>query len=198
MASACSRVVSARRRQGAPAAEHHVRWAAGEHALNEFPQQDLFMTIAEVGAAFVGFSMVVGLLRPDSSDRARFHSLRDVAEVSLIAIAAALLPVLVHSFGWSPERTWRFASLAFSVAWLGVTFLAIRRFVRASLRPGAAKVLWFGPTFAVVANALLWWNVLNPDQTAGPRYAVALILLLVFAGLSFIAATFHERGGPAA
>ena len=142
--------------------------------------------------------MVVGLLRADSGSRVRFYSIRDVAETGLITVGAALLPALIHGFGPSADLTWRFASLAFSLTWLTSLFFGVRRFSRSGFLRDVPKFLWFGPSASPIANLMLWWNVIHPDALAGARYAVALVVLLAFAGISFIAATFHGRGGQPA
>ena len=66
--------------------------------MDPLEQHDLLLTIAEVAAAFVGFSMIVAALRsqPSGGD-ARFHSVRDVVETGLYVVAAAFLPLIVHS-----------------------------------------------------------------------------------------------------
>ena len=155
--------------------------------------EGLLFTIAEVSAAFVGFSMVVGLLSGDSSDRHRFYSIRDVAEIGLTTLGAALLPVAVHAFGLASEATWHLASALFGVGWLGSGFVGIRRFIRAGAHRNAPRFLVTGPIFSVVGILLLCWNVLLPGPLAPARYILGLLLLLAFAGLSFISASFHGR-----
>ena len=155
--------------------------------------EGLLYTIAEVAAAFVGFSLVVGLLSGEPSDRHRFHSIRDVAEVGLTSLGAALLPAAVYAFGLDPETTWRLASGIFFVGWVAAAFVGIRRFFRSGAHREAPRFLVTGPVVTVAGNLLLCWNVLRPGPLAPARYVLALLLLLAFAGLSFISATFHGR-----
>ena len=161
-------------------------------------QRDLLLTIAEVAAAFVGFSMIVAALRsqPSGGD-ARFHSVRDVAEIGLYVVAAAFLPLIIHSFGVGAELTWRASSAAFVAVWLlGFTFAQLR-----FRRGGAGFVLvrtwpFWGAVSAILTttgNVLLLWNLTSPTALAGPRYVTALALLLAIAGGLFINATFRER-----
>ena len=164
-----------------------------EHRVTDLPEQDLLTTIAEVSAAFVGFSMVVGLLRSAPSNRTRVLSIRDVAETSLVIVGAPLAPALIHGFGLPADVAYRFPSLVLSVAWIAMTLVAINRFTRAGVFGALPGVLWFGPLSQIVAHPLLWWNVLSPDSLSGPRYTVVLVIFLAFAGLSFVVATFHER-----
>ena len=57
----------------------------------------------------------------------------------------------------------------------------------------APRFLIANPILVALANLLLWWNVLFPGTSAGERYVVSLIVLLVVAALAFIAAVFHGR-----
>jgi hypothetical protein len=172
-------------------------WATGARGLPELAQTSVLHTIAEISAAFVGFSLVAGLLGAGPADQYRSFSIRDVAEIGLSCLAGALLPSALHALALSPETTWRLASAAFSLAWLGGAFIGIRRFWRSEARDQAPRLLWFGPVAGLVGNLLLWWNVFSPDLAPG-RYVLALLLYLAVAGLSFIAAVFHGRNVPAA
>lgn len=93
-------------------------------------QQDLLSTLAEVSAAFVGFSMIVSLFRSSADSKSRVLSVRDVAETSLVIAGAALAPILVFEFGLPEESAWGLPSAVLSIAWLSMTFVALRRFAR--------------------------------------------------------------------
>lgn len=161
--------------------------------MTELANEGLLFTIAEVSAAFVGFSMIVGLLSGDPADRHRFYSTRDVAEVGLTTLGAALLPAAIHALGLAPEATWRVASTIFLVGWVAAAVNGIRRYFRAGAHRDAPAFLVTGPIFTVVGNLLILWNVVLPGPLSPARYVFGLFLLLTFAGLSFIAATFHGR-----
>lgn len=53
-----------------------------------------------------------------------------------------------------------------------------------------------GPLSGVGGNVLLLWSVILPGPASPARYVFALILLLSFAGVSFIAAALHGRTAP--
>jgi hypothetical protein len=84
--------------------------------------------LGEVAAAFIGFSMVVGVLRPESdSGMRRFSRMRHVAEIALGAVMAAFLPLLVSAYGAREETTWFVAS---AVALVPLVVFAIANFKR--------------------------------------------------------------------
>jgi hypothetical protein len=163
----------------------------------------LLVVIAEVAAAFVGFSMVVGLLRPSSAGAAlRFYSIRDVAEISLIVVAGALLPLASQLFPVSEAATWRICSALLSIAWLVTFSFAVARFSRVgSLIIRDRNPIWGAVAVSLVScgNVLLWWNVVSPSGPAGGRYVAALLILLAIAGILFMSATFSgDPEDPAA
>jgi hypothetical protein len=166
--------------------------------LTELAQESTLQTIAEISAAFVGFSLVGGLLGTQSADRYRFYSIRDVAEVGLSCLLGALIPSAIHAFGSRADVTWRLASGIFLVLWSASASIGISRFWRAGVQRHAPRYLWMGPISGIVGNALLLWSVLLPSASSPARYVLALILLLSFAGVSFIAAVFHGRTAPPA
>jgi len=150
---------------------------------------EILVTVAEVAAAFVGFSMVVGLLSPESPDfQPRFNAIRDVAEISLIAVGGSLIPLAAGLFAISELTLWRFCSLGLSVVWLVGISAAVMRHRKSGASPPRVVGV-----FIVVGHALLWWNIVSPTGAAAGRYVIALLALLASAGVLFIGATFRSR-----
>jgi hypothetical protein len=72
--------------------------------MDPLAYRDVLLTIAQVAAAFVGFSMVVAAIQSRSSHSgARFSAIRDVAEIGLYVIAGALLPIGAYAFDLDPD-----------------------------------------------------------------------------------------------
>lgn len=165
-------------------------------SVPDLPHQDFLFTTAEVAAAFVGFSLVVSVFRPESkSDVVRMGSLRDVAEIGLGAIAASFAPYVIFHFGVSLEAAWRLSSLLLAAGGIVAFSLGFRRFARA----GGALPWRTAPGLSVpsgllmvTSNVLLWWNVVAPGERSGTRYLTALLLVLALAGLIFVFAAFHR------
>jgi hypothetical protein len=157
--------------------------------------------IAEVSVAFIGLSMVVGVLRPDETHgEVRIQSMRAVADTALIAGGGALLALTLGALDLALEMVWRFASLIVAVAWVSAFARAARRF-RGAGTPLVVDSLEAVAMSSVVATAigLLLWNVTVPTGPAGGRYAAALTLALVISAKRFVYANFGIRtGGPAA
>jgi hypothetical protein len=165
--------------------------------MDPLAYRDVLLTIAQVSAAFVGFSMVVAAIQSRSSHPgARFSAIRDVAEIGLYVIAGALLPIGAHAFNLDSTTVWRLSSAVVGSLWiLGFTFAQIR-FRRAGAGLGLGKLfpIWAAMAIGCVllGNILLWWNVVVPGGLMAARYLLALVLWLSIAGGLFINATFRE------
>lgn len=151
---------------------------------------ELLITLCEVAAAFVGFSLVSSVLDRGDSSRSRLLSTRDVAEVSLFCVFMSLLPLLVDNFAFAHERNWQVSSAAFVFFWVTGAYRGIQRFRSQGLQIPASLLFGFG--CAAIGNIGLVYNVIAPGVHAAAIYLVALTLLLAFAGLSFITATFPD------
>jgi hypothetical protein len=147
--------------------------------------------IAEVSVAFVGFSMVVGVLRPEQPEAAgRVQSMRAVAETGLIAGGGAILALTLNAFDLSHSWVWRISGLVVSLGWLGAFGYAMGRFRVAGERLRSFRRFVFMAPLVPVANALLLWNVVAPTGSAGARYVAALVVALAISAERFVSATF--------
>jgi len=153
---------------------------------------DLLHTLAEVSIAFVGFSTVVAALGARGEGSFKLYSIRDVAIVGLIALGAAVLPLLLRSFGIHQDLIWRISSIVFSAGWLLSAYWGIRTYRRNVDVSAIPRYLNVGPVVGVVANPMLWSNAVFPNPYSGSLYVGSLILLLVFVSVSFIASIFHD------
>jgi len=157
---------------------------------------EILVTVAEVAAAFVGFSMVVGVLRPESPDSdIRFSAIRDVAEIGLITVAGSLAPLAVGLFVISEPTLWRICSLGLSMVWLGGVSFGLMRYRKLGVSVFRDDPGWSSAAgvFIVTGHLLLWWNVVSPTGPAAGRYVIALLALLTVAGVLFVSATFRSR-----
>jgi len=153
---------------------------------------DLLQTLAEVSVAFVGFSTVVAVLSSET-DAFRFYSIRDVAVVGLLALAASVIPFLLLGYFENSLLAWRLSCLIFSVLWIVSAFFGIRSFRRNVDIANAPKYLNVGPIATVVGIPVLIWNGFFPNDYTSVTYTFVLVGLLAFVGASFLAATFHGR-----
>ena len=84
---------------------------------------DLFMELAAIAGVFVGFGALIAVRSGGASDVFEVVWMRGVVSIGLMAVLAALVPVVISRYGLSDHEVWALSSVLFLVAWIG-TFLA--------------------------------------------------------------------------
>ncbi len=170
--------------------------------MTALPHEGVLSTLAEMSIAVVGFSIVVGILRPRSqSEERRLFTLRGVAAVGLLGAVMSAFPLVAHAYGLPEDATWRLAS---GIAFVWAVIAIAADFVR--LGRGLPIIATASPvtsTIIVVIISvnlgLLVANVVVPGPSSGARYATVMLLALAQAGLMFLWAAFDAgRAEPAA
>jgi len=172
--------------------------------LDPLPQESLLTALGEVAAAFVGFSLVVTVLRARSTgsteETRRLLSMRDVAEIGLAAVFMSFLPLVIHAFGESPDTTWRIGSasfLALAVLSAGAS-LWRRGGWLAGVRSEPIQTVMILP-LQLGALGLMLVNLLAGGPHSGARYITAVLMALAVGGVLFVNATFSNTADrPAA
>lgn len=157
--------------------------------------------IAEVGAAFVGFSSIVAIFgrRPDGAwpptERIR---IRNLVEQALAVAILGFFPLALSRLNVSETNTWMISSVVLGV-FLGsdLTLWVIRARV---LRKLASLRIWMAAVGGVSLGAALLLQVLNVsgwifNNESGP-YVAGLLLILFLAGLQFALLVFSRLGSP--
>ena len=151
---------------------------------------DLLTLIAEVSAAFVGFSLIIGFLQPDQEKaRIRARSMQSVAELGIIACFGALIVLVVNSFGVVAEVTWRAGGLATAILWLWLHVYAVREMKRSGPigSSNVKYVVWVARSGIIL---LVSNTVFLPDY-AGAVHVAGLFISLVASGMLFLISTFR-------
>jgi hypothetical protein len=152
---------------------------------------DTLLTIAQVAAAFAGFSGLIAVLGQERVRVPRAVAaawLRRMVEFALMVLAFSIIPVVVGRFDVSPPVEWRVVSLAFALVWGAGAWSASRR-VRAmraagSVGPTLSFVLTTAntaPLLVLLANALGAFG----DQSAAV-YLACLTYGLLLSGVLFL------------
>ncbi len=165
--------------------------------MNPLPHENLLTAMGEVGAAFVGFSLVVGVLRAryagSTKEALSRYSMRDVAEIGLAGVFMSFLPLVIHAFGASPETTWRVGStscLAVSLFCAGASSWRRGSWLE-GFRSEPIQTVLVTPLQLVIIGLLLV-NILAGGPSSGARYVMAVLLALAVAGVLFVNATFNS------
>jgi hypothetical protein len=165
--------------------------------VNPLPHENLLTALGEVAAAFVGFSLVVGVLRARSTDSPEesrsLYSMRDVAEIGLVSVFMSFSPLVIHAFGTSPETAWRVGSASFLVIGVFGAAASLRRRGGwlASFRAEPIQSIAILP-LQLGAIGLMAVNALVGGPSSGARHTAAVLLALVVAGVLFVNVTFNS------
>ena len=152
-----------------------------------------------MGVAVVGFSLVVGILRPKSQDdEERLFTIRDVAEIGLICAVMSMVPAVVHSYGIRVELVWRMSS-AIHLVWVAFVIPAsARRRGFSALLPTVVQHWLIASLVLGMASlngALAVTNLVSPSSYSGARYSTCMLLLLAQGGFMFLWAAFDLGRG---
>ena len=152
---------------------------------------DFLFIVAEIAAAFVGFSSLVAVIssrtdRTPEREEFDFYTLRNVLLLSLMAIFFALLPNLLERLSADARLAWRISAAIYSgVIGLYIvytwplftrTYRGIGRSVPATFHVNALALFLcaIAQTFAAV------------DRIAADTYLIGLSVLLYNAGFGFV------------
>ncbi len=83
---------------------------------------DLFMELAGIAGVFVGFGALIAVRAGGTSDIFEVAWMRAVVSIGLVAVLAALAPVVISRYGLTEHQVWAVSSILFLVGFTG-TFL---------------------------------------------------------------------------
>lgn len=113
----------------------------------------LFVAIAETAGVFVGFGALISVTRRSEIEPAQLGSIRAVVTAGLTVVVAALIPVVLASYGIEGRTLWFVSSLAF----LGLSWAIIGL----SLRARANRDLVASLARTQPGRSLFFWLVLE-------------------------------------
>ena len=155
---------------------------------------DILPVIAEVAAAFVGFSLAIGLLQPNQPGaELRKQSMQSVAELAMISGAGALVILVLQTFVSSPDIIWRTGSGVTALLWAAMFYWATLRYSKTGTRWNRIEKVKYAGWLSVVGIGVFIVNVLVPTDYSGPIHIVGLFLALVLSGYMFLTAIFLIR-----
>ena len=81
---------------------------------------DLFMELAGIAGVFVGFGALIAVRGGGASDAFEVAWMRGVVSIGLMAVLAALAPVVISRYGLTEHEIWALSSILFLVGFIGV------------------------------------------------------------------------------
>lgn len=155
------------------------------------PESDFLFTVAEIAAAFAGFStLIVVVSERLSGTRGETvaYRLRLMLILCLITILFCLFPYLPIRFGLSSSAAWQVSSGAFGIVWFGYWCLAFRAIrerglVRDLTRFNRFNLYGIHPAMVVV---LLFSCAGLAGAFALPLYLLSVLVMLGQSGVLFL------------
>lgn len=155
---------------------------------------DFLLAIAEVGATFAGFAGLVTILArrvgKAPTSEAEVHLLYRMLLVSMLAVAAALVPRLPLRFGANELEAWRVSCGVFFAGWLLYYVPTVRRIIAVidpSALIGGRALLYSNQLVHVVVGAGLATGAAGLwGDTTPAIYLLALCAMLYMAGVLFV------------
>jgi hypothetical protein len=88
---------------------------------------DFFVAIAEIAGVFVGFGALISVTRRTKFEVSQIWRIRAVVTIGLMVIIAALIPVVLSSYGLSEDNLWFISSSSFLILNIAVIILSLLR-----------------------------------------------------------------------
>lgn len=163
---------------------------------------DYLFLVCELAAAFAGFTAIVSVLDQQygsGSERIDVVRLRQMVELSLVVIAAGLMPALLARLSVGERVLWRIACTAMLVAGVALIRIQSVRGLRPEIRAAPtfnlfyARFLQLLGAVSLVAFACGAFNWIPADG----GFHLGVTLLLSVAGLQFLRAAVSIMEGRA-
>lgn len=159
---------------------------------------ELLLTLAEVAVTLAALSAVAGVIESRRAEaqhsRISIRLLRDVAVLGMLAALFAVVPLVFDRDPNNSPQVWRWCSAAALAIWIANYVSFFREAVRAvRTETFSWSGILLGLAITFLGFGLLAYNVLVPSDAAPQRYTLAIVCLLVLAGLDFLAGAFVSR-----
>ncbi|MCB0254389.1 MAG: hypothetical protein H6649_11000 [Caldilineae bacterium] len=166
------------------------------------PYVDLYTSIAEISGIFVGFGALISVTRRSEVETNQLIRIRSVVTLGLVVVIAALLPVVLGSFGVTGHRLWFSSSLLFLALIWAVIALSLRRPENRALTaqqarssPVMAAFFWILLEIPIQLPLLLVLLGLWPQQDMA-LYTTSLVFNLFQAAYVLAQLVYAEMSPP--
>ena len=157
----------------------------------ELQHADVLAVMAEVSAAFIGFSLAIGLLQSNQSGaKFRREAMQSVAELAMVSCAGALAVLVVKTYGLSVKETWRIGSICAAALWSVTFYWARTRYAVAGYGIRTTPTVKYAAWITVLGIGIFAINAVFPTKLAGPIHITGLFLALVDSAYLFLLSTF--------
>jgi len=154
------------------------------------PVIDQLFTMAEIGAAFMGFTAIVGVVvRAVGGSALPKINFWFLMEFSLASIIFSLLPIGILNFAVEPTVVWTICS-SVAVTFMAVHLLLVARHVGPAIQAVGGIFLWGPRIVPALIGVVSLIQILNATgvyfHQDYPAYFIALVWFLLLASINLI------------
>jgi hypothetical protein len=184
-------------------------WERCARRSQDVQDADLFMELAGIAGVFVGFAALIAVRSGGPSDPLEVAPMRMVVSLAMLAIVAALAPVVLGRYDLTDHQVWALSS---ALAWVGFalmgavsartpeyragwsTSIAATRLTPSDVVEWAAFALYM--IVLLVAPIIIMLGVAPESEAA--LYFTYVVLILLGAGWALLGLVFAQRQPPGA
>jgi hypothetical protein len=160
---------------------------------------DLFMELAAIAGVFVGFGALIAVRGGGTSDAFEVAWMRGVVSLGLVAVFAALAPVVISRYGLTEHEVWALSSILSLVGTIGalaISNLTPEARVSEDPIPTSMKALRFAiwlPSMIVLFLAPIAIALGVAPVPEEALYFTTVALALFWSGISLLMLVFTGR-----
>ena len=159
--------------------------------MNEIQHSELLIVLAEVSAAFIGFSLVVGLLQQDDlKANLRKQAMHSVAELAMISGGGSLVVLILAIFELQAELVWRVASAIAALLWAVTFYGATKRYATPGTKWYQVEKARHAGWLSTTGIILLTFNSVVTTGMSAQLHILGLFLALCTSGFLFLFSAF--------
>ena len=152
---------------------------------------DFLFIVAEIAAAFAGFTTLVAAISRRQDDtpeqgQLAFGTLQNALVLSLFTVAFALIPSVIERQGVTPSVAWRGSATAAAATIAPYIAYVLRSLVSAYRAANQRAPLTFVANMAVGFASLFTFALCAAGTLPTSSYLLALSALLYLAGFAFV------------
>lgn len=165
---------------------------------------DLFMELAGIAGVFVGFGALIAVRGGGASDAFEVAWMRGVVSLGLLAVLAALAPVVISRYGLKEHDVWALCSVLFLVGFIGLfAIVSLTPEGRLADDPVPVSIrvlrvaLWALSVMVIVATPVAIVLGVAPVKEAA-LYFTLVVLALFWSGVCLLMLVFTGRRSASA
>lgn len=160
---------------------------------------NFFVSIAEIAGVFVGFGALISVTRQAKVESSQIGRIRAVVTIGLLVIVAALIPVILSSYGLMGHTLWLISSILFLIFNLTVIFLSVlkpenRVLMSTQSQNNPLIPMFFWLLLEIPVQVLLILVLIGLWQDLEPAFYTSALIFNLFEAAFVLAQLVYAQG----